>query len=337
MAMSAEERFVRVAAIDIGTVTTRLLIADVFVQDTARVLIEEVCRDLRITHLGRGIDASGQLSHEGMRAVFEALSEYDHLIKHFQVDDVLCVATSAVRDASNAEQLSAAAAKLGLEIEIIPGQIEAQLSFMGAIYDGAESSKQSSNLNSNLNLVVDIGGGSTELVLGRLDAQGRAEIIKLDSLQVGSRRLTDMFIDSDPPHKVELKMLRNYLQKLCSFDLRKYVGEFDCLTATAGTATTLAAVMGKIDPYSPKEIQGYKVSRADLDELLQLFVSKKLEQRQKIRGLDPRRADVIVAGTLIMEGIMDALDCKEFFASDRDLLYGIILSATKSALSRRAS
>ena len=344
---NSEQRFARVAAIDIGTVTTRLLVVDVFVQDSIKISMKEIYRDMHITHLGFGVSACGQLSSEGMRSVLQVLNEYVQLLKHFQVDDILCVATSAVRDAANAEQLIADVAEIGVDIEVIPGQIEARLSFMGATYDedddGSNLSGRSRSaavdtaIVDGATLVVDIGGGSTELVLGQLSEAGSPEILKLDSMQVGARRLTDMFLDNDPPRGAELKGARKYLEMFCGFDLKKYVGEFDRLVAVAGTATTLAAVLGKIDPYNPREIQGYRVSRADLDELLQLFLSKKLEQRQKIRGLDPKRAGVIVAGTLIMEAIMDALSCDEFFASDRDLLYGIILSATKRMLSSRMS
>ena len=342
---SLKRKYARIAAIDIGTVTTRLLVVDVFVQEGAKISMKEIYRDMRITHLGQGVNDRAQLSGEGMRAVLQVLNEYVQLLEHFQVDDVLCVATSAVRDAENAEQFIAAAAKIDVDIEVIPGQIEARLAFMGATYDEGDGGsvcvkstaammKATTAIADGATLVVDIGGGSTELVLGCVGGASNAEILKLSSLQVGARRLTDMFLDSDPPRGVEIKGARKYLEMFCGFDLKKYVGEFDRLVAVAGTATTLAAVLGKIDPYNPREIQGYRVSRADLDGLLQLFLSKKLEQRQKICGLEPKRAGVIVAGTLIMEAIMDALDCEEFFASDRDLLYGIILSATKSALTR---
>jgi len=336
---SLKRKFGRIAAIDIGTVTTRLLVVDVFVRDDTKISMKEIYRDMRITHLGRGVNDCGQLSSEGMHAVLQVLNEYVQLLEHFQVDDVLCVATSAVRDAENAEQFIAAAAKIDVDIEVIPGEIEARLAFMGATYvedDGGNGhSGRAKSTADRATLVVDIGGGSTELVLGHLNEAGSPEILKLNSMQVGARRLTDMFLDSDPPRGAELKGARKYLEMFCGFDLKKYVGEFDRLVAVAGTATTLAAVAGKIDPYNPRAIQGFKIRRIDVDLLLRLFLSKNLEQRQKICGLEPKRAGVIVAGTLIMEAIMDALDCDEFFASDRDLLYGIILSATKSALTKR--
>ena len=333
---SLKRKFGRIAAIDIGTVTTRLLVVDVFVRDDTKISMKEIYRDMRITHLGRGVNDCGQLSGEGMRAVLQVLSEYVQLLEHFQVDDLLCVATSAVRDAKNAEQFIADMAKIDVDIEVIPGQIEARLAFMGATYDEGDggSACAKSAIADGTTLVVDIGGGSTELVLGRTGGTSNAEILKLNSMQVGARRLTDMFLDNDPPRGAELKGARKYLEMFCGFDLKKYAGEFDRLVAVAGTATTLAAVAGKIDPYNPREIQGFKIRRTDVDLLLRLFLSKNLEQRQKICGLEPERAGVIVAGTLIMEAVMDALDCDEFFASDRDLLYGIILSATKSALTK---
>ncbi|MCL2403217.1 MAG: hypothetical protein FWC86_03155 [Coriobacteriia bacterium] len=309
--------------------STRLMVVDVSEETPP---IREIYRDLRITQLGLGMNVNGQLSSKGIGSVLEALRDYVQLLTHFQVDEILCVATSAIRDAKNAELLTDGAAELGIDVVVIPGEVEAQLSFLGATYDAIDSgTAYKGSAETGFTLVVDSGGGSTELALGRLSHQagtlGRAEVTKLDSLQVGSRRLTDMFIDGDPPRSVELKGIRSYLQKVCSFELQKYTGQFDRIVAVAGTATTLAAVRGKIEPYNPEEIQGYRVTRGDLDVLLHLFLSKKLEQRERIAGLEPKRAGVIVAGTLIFEAILDALGCEEFFVSDRDLLYGIILSA----------
>ncbi|MCL2437782.1 MAG: hypothetical protein FWE48_00710 [Coriobacteriia bacterium] len=344
--MDSESKLARIAAVDIGTMSTRLMVVDVIAgQDGAISTIREIYRDLRITQLGLGMTVNGQLSSKGIASVLEALEEYLQLLEHFQVDDTLCVATSAIRDAKNAEKLLDGAARRGIDVVVIPGEVEAQLAFLGATAgasDGIASAESATNAGSRGHkggkgredkptLVVDSGGGSTEFALGRLGHTGRAEILALDSMQIGSRRLTDMFIDSDPPRSVEVKGIRSYLQKVCSFDLKKYVGQFDRIVAVAGTATTLAAVLGKIEPYSPEEIQGYKVTREDLEELLQLFVSRKLASRQKIIGLEPKRAGVIVAGTLILEAVLDALECEEFFVSDRDLLYGIILSAIAAA------
>ena len=329
------------AAIDIGTVTTRLLIADVSCSQEAafkgrtseaQKQIREVCREINITHLGRhlgwGASEDKLLSTEGMTAVLDVLKEYVQIIKQYQVKSVRCVATSAVRDAENSKELIDAARALGINIEVISGEEEAQLAFMGACYETA----------SPATLLIDPGGGSTEFVLGSAgDAGrgsgsavegGRVEIQELESLQVGSRRLTDLFIKSDPPSKDELEDIRKHVRELFLHKLERYRDRFEQIVAVAGTATTLAAALGKVDPYDPNKIQGTVVRRDDLDTLLYLFVSKTLEERKQIVGLEPKRADVIVAGTLILEAALDVLDCRQFKVSDRDILYGIVLSAT---------
>jgi exopolyphosphatase/guanosine-5'-triphosphate,3'-diphosphate pyrophosphatase len=342
-----KQKPLRIAAIDIGTMSTRLMIADVSVEDcvsagvddsvqaqssgqkTSRV-IRELYRDLRVTQLGLGLNVSGLLSSKGVSSVLAALGEYVQLTEQFQVDDLICVATSAIRDAKNASLLTDAAMELGIDVVIIPGEVEAQLAFLGATYEPrttkAGAGEAAGALDLLPTLVVDSGGGSTELALGRV-RNAKAEIIALDSMQLGARRLTDMFIDGDPPRSVEVKGIRSYVQKMSRFELQKYAGKFDRIVAVAGTATTLAAVLGKVEPYRAEAIQGCRVTREDLENLLSLFVSKRRAEREKIVGLDPKRAGVIVAGTLILESVLDALDCEEFYVSDRDLLYGMILSA----------
>jgi exopolyphosphatase/guanosine-5'-triphosphate,3'-diphosphate pyrophosphatase len=345
----------RIAAIDIGTVTTRLLIVDVYgrvdaisatdnrptigantsADNSSRIdsftapTIQEIHRAMHITHLGQGMslgandgfDDSKPLSSAGMDAVLTVLAEYVQVCQRLGVDYLRCVATSAVRDASNAPQFIEAAAAIGVKVEIISGAEEAQLSFAGATYDCSQSASTV--------MVVDIGGGSTEFVLGKTTctAAGRStKIFQLDSVQMGARRMTDMFITDNPPSTHELDAMRSYLQQVCAGYIDSYKGRFDRLIAVAGTATSLAAVLGAVNPYDGKRIQGYKVSQRDLGRLLQSFEGQSLEQLQQVVGLDPKRAEVIVAGTIIMQTVLDALGCDHYLASDRDLLYGVILS-----------
>ncbi|MCL2606429.1 MAG: hypothetical protein FWD93_04030, partial [Coriobacteriia bacterium] len=287
--------------------------------------LQEIYRDLRITQLGQDIPLTGQLSDKGIGAVLDALAEFVQVLRHFQVDEILCVATSAVRDAANANVLIEGATSLGIEVEVAPGKVEAQLAFLGATYGLTQKASDKPVL------VIDVGGGSTELVLGRVRPGGKTEILKVDSFQMGARRIADMFIDCDPPSAAEIKGIRSYLEQIASYELKQYVGQFGQVIAVAGTATTLAAVLNKVETYNSKEIQGKQVTREDMDALLQLFRSKPLEERQKITGLEPKRAGVIIAGMLVLESVMTALDCKQFFASDRDLLYGVLIAATEAA------
>lgn len=312
----------RIAAIDIGTITTRLLIADVSVSVSGCTSVEEVHRAMYITHLGRGVSAEGMLSDEGIAAVLSVLEEYVQTCESHCVDTVRCVATSAMRDARNADVLIHGAAKLGISVEVIGGAEEAQLAFVGATYDSTGAGDSADRV-----LVVDVGGGSTELILGQIGGivdSSSAEIVQLDSLQLGSRRLTDAFIDTDPPSTEEVQAVREHARKLCTQYLSGYQ-HLDRVIAVAGTATTLAAVLGKVEPYDPEMIQGYKVTQADMDRLLKMFTKMTLSERQNITGLDPKRADVIIAGTIILQAVLNALDSDHFFTSDKDLLYGIVL------------
>ena len=309
----------RIAAIDIGTVTTRLLIAS---RELSSATVVELYREIDITQLGQGVSSTGMLPEQGITAVLFALEKYVRAIERFQVEKVYCVATSALRDAGNAKELVDAAESLGISIEVISGEEEARLAFCGASY----------GLDASEILLLDIGGGSTELVLGSIDGDGRAEVKQLTSLQLGSRRLTDLFMNSDPPSADEIEAARAHVREMLLREIKGYQGEFDQLVAVAGTATTLVAVLGEVDPYDPAKVQGCTVNLGDVDALLSLFLSKTLEARRQIVGLEPKRADVIIAGTLILEAALDILDCQQFTVSDRDLLYGIVLSATNEAL-----
>ncbi|MCL2438843.1 MAG: hypothetical protein FWC99_07225 [Coriobacteriia bacterium] len=308
----------RIAAIDIGTITTRLLIADA----SRDISVNEVYRAVQITQLGKSASIEGALPHAGITSVLTVLAEYVQTCKSYHVETLRCVATSAVRDAQNADVLVDGAAKLGIAVEVIGGAEEAQLALAGATYDADGSV-----------LVVDVGGGSTEFILGHSGCPGsgnssssdNAEILQMDSLQLGSRRLTDAFISTDPPTAKELQAAREHAQMLCVQYLKAY-GQAEKIIAVAGTATTLAAILGKVEPYNPEIIQGYEVTRTDVDRLLKMFVGMNTKERQSITGLDPKRADVIIAGTLILQSVLNVLDCKQFFTSDKDLLYGIALS-----------
>jgi len=311
----------RIAAIDIGTVTTRLLIADVTTngEHSANApIITEVHRESHITQLGEGLSDTGVLSATGLQATLDRLEMFSLRLKVMEVRKSRCVATSAVRDASNAKDLIDGAARFSIHMEVIEGTEEAQLAFAGATYgsDGEQAT-----------LVVDSGGGSTEFVLGTTRSGGVPEIQKAISLQVGSRRMTDLFLKSDPPTAEEIKACKAHIKEAFAEPLAEYKGKFDQLVAVAGTATTLAAILGKVAPFDPKRIQDYKVNSTDISDLLRQFTSVNLEQRQQIIGLEPARASVIIAGALILEATLETLGKDNYKASDRDLLYGIILSA----------
>ena len=304
----------RLAAVDIGTVTTRLLVADV-----SEGGIVEVERSTDITHLGEGLGATGRLSEAAMGRVAEVIARYVRTIEALAVEHVTALATSASRDAENAEEFLALLATHRLVPAIIPGEREAVLSFAGAASD-MESCDDV--------LVVDLGGGSTELILGDVsvvDGVRVAEVHKARSIDVGSKRATELFLHSDPPAADELASAREW----ATAQLRPY---FDGLrerpklmVAVAGTATSLSAIRQELAVYDPALVHCSCLTGSELADLTELLASMPLEQRKSVPGLDPGRAPVIVAGALILETVVALAGLDSTLVSEHDILYGILL------------
>ncbi len=303
----------RLAAIDIGTVTTRLLVADVD-EDAIR----EVERSTDITHLGEGLSATGRLSPEAMGRVESVIARYAETMRELRVERFTAMATSASRDAENGEDFARMLGAHGITPTIIPGDKEAHLSFAGATY-GMEGEGL---------LACDLGGGSTELVLGHVTVEdGRRErrIEAARSIDVGSKRLTERFLPSDPPTSAELDAGRAWAVEL----LRPYFDSLrskpQVLLALAGTATTLAAIKHELAVYDADAVHGSCLTGSDLSDLLEMLAHLPLEQRKHVVGLDPGRAPVIVAGALILETIVGLAGLDSAVVSDHDILYGILL------------
>ncbi len=309
----------RLAAIDIGTVTTRLLIADVGPED-----ITEVFRSTDITHLGEGLAETGELSGAAMARVESVVVRYAAELHAHDVESHAAVATSASRDAANAGEFAAMLARHGIEPRIVDGSTEARLAFAGATHGIVGEGL----------LVSDIGGGSTELILGRAFEQGGtklAEVVEERSIDIGSRRMTEMFLDSDLPTSSELDRARSWgRDELASF--------FDSLTerprlsiALAGTATTLSAIRQGMAVYDPDLVHGSTLTRAEIVKLLGRLAALPLDRRrEEVVGLDPGRAPVIVAGTLILELVLELAGLDSTTVSEHDILYGIVLDAYAS-------
>lgn len=306
----------RVAVIDIGTVTTRLMIADVVDGH-----IDELARRVVITHLGEGLIATGALSISGIGRVGVAVSEFLDLAESFECKRIRCIATSASRDASNGEDLVVCLRALGVEPEIISGGEEASLSFAGATY----------GITGENILVTDPGGGSTELTLGNTAGFGKEaspEILMSESVDIGSRRLTDMFALSDPPTSDELNAVRIYIQVMLEpyfDDMTARDHKVETLVAVAGTATTMVTVLLAMEEYNPLAVQGYVVTADDLQSILRQFLAVPLDKRMLIPGLEPARAGVIIPGTLILIELLELSGLDSMVISDNDLLHGMIL------------
>ena len=317
--MQASYRPARYAAIDIGTVTCRMLVADVDAQGH----LSELDREYAIANLGEGVDATGVLKPQAIQRVVGIVDGYCRVRDGFSDSEhgaieTVAVATSASRDAKNADEFAGALQGIGVKLSVIPGEKEAALSFSGASCDFA---------GENL-MVVDIGGGSTEVVVGRA---GQAPVWA-HSFNIGCRRVTEKFIHHDVPTQQELDQARAWIHEgmTAQFsELRKTGFELSRLVAVAGTATTVVAVRDKMGVYDSAKVHKARVSRAELDAQFKQLANMPLEQRQSVVGLDPGRAPIIVAGLLIMQTVLDLAGVDGFTVSETDILHGIILDAAR--------
>lgn len=306
----------RFAAIDIGTVTCRMLVADV--QDGC---IRELAKEYAITNLGEGVDATGFLKPEAMQRVASAIDGYLAVRDSFDTPEhpllqTITVATSASRDARNADEFAALLGARGLELAVIPGSKEAALSFMGASGDFP---------GENI-MVLDIGGGSTEVICGRAGQQP----IKAHSFDVGCRRVTEKFLQGDPYAEEELEQARQWIRDV----MAEYFRELDELgfgvdrvVAVAGTATSVVSMRERMEVYDSARVHKARVTREELHEVRDRLAAMTLEERETVVGLDPRRAPVITAGLVILSEILDLAGADGFTASESDILQGIILDA----------
>ena len=309
----------RYAAIDIGTVTCRMLVADIDEEGRLR----ELDREYAITNLGEGVDASGVLKLEAMSRVLDVVARYQEVLSGFERSGrpvrVTAVATSAARDARNAGEFERLLAERGIELSVIPGAREAALSFAGASCDF---------LGERL-LVVDIGGGSTEVVAGRAGG----DPVRARSFDIGCRRVTEKFLASDPPSGQELERARQWTREGMRpfFEELRASGFFlDRLVAVAGTATTVVAVRERMRVYDTARVHKALVTRTDLDAVSERLQSVALSERERIVGLDPGRAPVIVAGMVILQTVLDLAGVDSFTVSESDILHGIVLDAACS-------
>ncbi len=305
----------RVAAIDMGTVTTRLLVADVSPDG-----IRELARSTDITHLGEGLAATGELSARAIERVRSAIAGYASTIAGLGVDRIEAVATSASRDASNSGAFIDALAPYGIEPQVIEGSREAYLSFLGA----------TSQMDVERVLLDDIGGGSTELVYGSATGPAtdrRVEISMARSFDIGSRRLTEVYLRSDPPSITELGAARSHAVEMFRPYFDALAERPAVLVSVAGTATTVVSVLREMEPYDPDAVHGSIVTGADVADVLETLAAMPLDARARVVGLHPERAGVIVAGILVLETVMALAGTDSTIVSEHDILYGILLDA----------
>jgi exopolyphosphatase/guanosine-5'-triphosphate,3'-diphosphate pyrophosphatase len=295
----------RVAAVDLGTNSTRLLVADV---DGDR--LDEVVRRLTITRLGEGVDERRRLLPLPITRVRNCLSEYRRELEALGATRTLAIATSAVRDAENGEAfLGEIEWSYGFTTRLLDGDEEAALMTRG-ITAGRPLAEST--------LLVDIGGGSTELVL-----VGSAAPTASTSLDVGCVRVTERFLGSDPPSRAEIGEAAMHVRSLLpALDVRSAIG-------VAGTVTTLATLDRGDSEYDPERTHGHRLSRASVERQLARLAELSLEERARVPGIEPGRAPVIVAGIVVLREIMDAYGLEEVEVSERDILHGAAYAAAE--------
>lgn len=323
------------AAIDIGTVTARLALAQV---EDGRVI--RMAKYTEIVNLGEGVDTTKRLLPEAIHRCVGCVSSYvDHARKE-GAEAVVCTLTSAARDAENAPDLGMGLASLGLEPMIIPGEIEGALTFLGVSHD----------FENHRILVADSGGGSTELVVGTLVGQSAAQgagqgagqstdqragqqldINFVESVDLGCRRLTERFnLSSDHPsaedidgaHKMAAQMMSEAIgraQQQCAAP--------ELLVGVGGTATSLIAVRDRLDPYDPAKVHLNHISLDEVSQIEGLLASKTLKEREDIPGLQAKRAPVMLAGTILLAELMKNSGFKYLVVSESDLLFGLVVTA----------
>ena len=294
----------RVAAVDLGTNSTRLLVADV---DGGE--LEEVSRRLTITRLGEGVDSRRRLLPVPIARVRNCLAEYRRELESLGAQQTLCIATSSVRDAENGEAfLGEVEWSYGFTTRLLSGTEEAAMMIRGVT---------SGRLALDDVLVVDIGGGSTELVLAE---DGRAAFST--SLDVGCVRLTERFLGSDPPSQAELEAAGAHVRSL--------LPELEATSAigVAGTITTLAT-LDLDDEYDPARTHGHRIPLAAVEAQLERLAAMTTEERLSVSGLEPGRAPVIVAGIVVLREVMIAYELDEIEVSERDVLHGAALAAAE--------
>jgi exopolyphosphatase/guanosine-5'-triphosphate,3'-diphosphate pyrophosphatase len=301
----------RVAVVDIGTNSTRLLVAELA---EGRVTTE-LERRTEVTRLGAGVDSGGALSPEATERVFATLEEYRTAIEGHDVGRAIAVLTSAVRDAANGEEFREAVQdRYGLEAHILSGEAEARLTFLGATSDRDPADDRPT-------LVIDIGGGSTELVIG-----SHGDVDFHVSTQAGVVRQSERHIHGDPPSAAELEAVAGDVRAIISEAVpESRRAAVQHAIAVAGTPTSLAAIAQRLDPYDPERVHGYLLGESERKRILARLAEMPRSERELVPGLHPARAPTILPGIVILGEVMALFGLREVEVSEHDILRGAAL------------
>lgn len=320
----------RYAAIDIGTVTCRMLVADLRISSGTAAQITALAKEYAVTNLGEGVDRTRCLSKAALERVMAVIDRFLSVRDSFDTPNnpvlsTIVMATSASRDAENADEFAALLAARGLDLTVIPGEMEAALSFEGA----------SAAYSGEYVIVVDVGGGSTEMSMG---LAGKAPA-RSHSFNVGCRRATERFWDGYPPSAEAIEAARVWMRSCfedwCLPNIGLIFGSSSIparMLAVAGTATSAVSIRDAIEPYDSTRVNGVEVTLAEIAAMQKRLSEMTLSDLQHVSGLDPARAPVIVAGMVILEEAMRAARVKSFTASEADILEGMIMYNARHCL-----
>ena len=304
----------KIGTIDIGTNSMRLLIADY-----KNNKIENRKKYINITRIGQGVDDKGYITEEALERNLNALKEFADKCIEEKCEKVYCMGTSAWRDSKNGQDFVNRAKELtNIDVKIICGEEESNLGFMGVL-EGAGGDK------SNYILVLDIGGGSTEFIVGNEDG-----IKFCKSENVGALRMTEKFITTDPISDEEFSKMSGFIEKTISSTLDKIKGmHVSKLVGIGGAITSLSAMNQQLEVYSMEKVHNSVVTKKDLEKILQNLKKMTLSDKKTIKGLQPKRADIITAGVKILHIVMEKLEIEKIMISEYDNLEGLICQNSK--------
>lgn len=305
----------KIGAIDIGTNSMRLLIADY-----NNNKIENRKKYINTTRIGQGVDQDGYITNEALERNLKALKEFSDKCNEEKCEKVYCMGTSALRDSKNGQDFINKAKKLtNIDVKIICGEEESNLGFMGVL-EGTEGDKKEDIL------VIDIGGGSTEFVVGNEDG-----IKFCKSENVGALRMTEKFITTDPISDEEFNSMTSFIEDVISSTINKLeTMNISKLVGIGGAITSLSAINQQLEVYSMEKVHNSVVTKKDLEKILQNLKIMTLNDKKTLKGLQPKRADIITAGVKILHIIMEKLEIEKIMISEYDNLEGLMCQNSKN-------
>lgn len=306
------KKYSKIACIDIGTVTSRLALACF---NSSNRMLQSIKKQSCICDLGEGLAESGVLSDAAIGRVLAATSKFIDTARAWGADTAVCTLTSAARDAANSTILLGGLQGQGLAPQVIPGSVEARLTFIGVASDFTEKRI----------VVCDSGGGSTELAVGTVYAHGVLELEEVVSLQIGARRITDMFLlESNPPTLLARQKAYDYCNQAYMRHMPAVLRNAALpIIAVGGTATSLVAMDKQLQPYDSAAVHLSHITTHKVGQLVDLLGSMTVDQRAHVVGLQPKRAKVILGGTIVLQALLRVANSPYMQVSEHDLLYGL--------------